>query len=220
MSSTEAIINLRGIRFAYPKRPEVLKGLDFLVGPETRVGVIGSNGSGKSTLLSVIMGLIKPQAGVVEILGKPRSKEADFKEVRPLLGFVFQDANDQLFCPTVADDVAFGPLNLGKTRAEAKEIVAETLAGLGLEDFADRIAYDLSGGEKKLVALATALALRPKILILDEPTTFLDVSAVSKLQAIVSKLDLPMIIVSHDFPFLDTVVTSRLRMEDGRLHPA
>jgi cobalt/nickel transport system ATP-binding protein len=189
------------------------------VDENSRVGVVGSNGSGKTTLLSIIMGLIKPQAGTVEILGKARVREADFKEVRPLLGFVFQDANDQLFCPTVADDVAFGPLNLGKTKAEAKTIVSETLAELGLSDFSERITYDLSGGEKKLVAVATALALRPKILILDEPTTFLDVSAVSRLEAILMKLNLPMVIVSHDSPFLERVVTSRLTMKDGQLHP-
>ncbi|MDR0622774.1 MAG: energy-coupling factor ABC transporter ATP-binding protein [Deltaproteobacteria bacterium] len=220
MSPTDAIINLQGIRFAYPKRPEVLKGLDLLVDGTTRLGVVGSNGSGKTTLLSIIMGLIKPQAGRVEILGRLREREADFKDVRPLLGFVFQDANDQLFCPTVRDDVAFGPLNLGKTKAEAKEIVAETLADLGLSNFADRITYDLSGGEKKLVAVATALALRPKVLIMDEPTTFLDVSAVARLEAIVAKLDLPMVIVSHDAPFLERVVTSRLVMREGALHPA
>jgi cobalt/nickel transport system ATP-binding protein len=219
MSSTEPIINLQGVRYAYPKRPEVLKGLDFVVDGETKVGVVGSNGSGKTTLLSIIMGLIKPQAGTVEILGRLRRKEADFKEVRPLLGFVFQDANDQLFCPTVADDIAFGPLNLGKTKAEAKAIVSEVLEGLGLEDFADRITYDLSGGEKKLVALGTALALKPKVLILDEPTTFLDNAAVSRLENIISTLDLPIVVVSHDAPFLDRVVTSRLRMIDGQLQP-
>ncbi|MDR1677503.1 MAG: energy-coupling factor ABC transporter ATP-binding protein [Deltaproteobacteria bacterium] len=220
MSTTEPIINLKGLRFAYPKRPEVIKGLDLFVDSQTRLGLVGSNGSGKTTLLSIIMGLLKPQAGTVELLGRLCKKEADFKEVRPLMGFVFQDANDQLFCPTVADDIAFGPLNLGKTRAEAAKIVQEVLAGLGLTGFEDRITYDLSGGEKKLVAVGTALALSPKVLILDEPTTFLDVSAVDRLEAIIAKLDLPMVIVSHDAAFLDRVVTSRLQMIDGQLFPA
>jgi cobalt/nickel transport system ATP-binding protein len=219
MSSTEPVINLTGLHFGYPKRPEVLKGLNLRVDQSTRLGVVGSNGSGKTTLLSIIMGLLKPQAGTVEILGRVCSKEKDFKEVRPLLGFVFQDANDQLFCPTVADDIAFGPLNLGKTKTEAAAIVDELLSSLGLSDFADRITYDLSGGEKKLVALATALALRPKVLILDEPTTYLDNSAVDRLEAAIEKLDLPMVVVSHDASFLGRVVTSRMRMIDGQLHP-
>jgi cobalt/nickel transport system ATP-binding protein len=163
------------------------------------------------------MGLVRPQAGTVEILGRVCRGEADFREVRPRLGFVFQDANDQLFCPTVADDIAFGPLNLGKSKAEAARIVGEVLGSLGLEGFGDRVTYDLSGGEKKLVALGTALALEPRILILDEPTTFLDERAVGRLEAIIGGLGLPVVIVSHDAAFLDRVTTSRLRMEDGRL---
>jgi cobalt/nickel transport system ATP-binding protein len=220
MSADSPVISLKDIHFAYPKRPEVIKGLDLEVDDRTRLGIVGSNGSGKTTLLSIIMGLLKPSSGTVEILGRARRTEDDFREVRPQLGFVFQDANDQLFCPTVADDIAFGPLNLGKTKAEAAAIVKEVLDGLGLAGFEERITYDLSGGEKKLVSLGTALALRPKTLILDEPTTFLDESAVDRLVAVLSRLDHPLVVVSHDAPFLDRVVTSRLRMRDGRLLPA
>ncbi|MDR1110029.1 MAG: energy-coupling factor ABC transporter ATP-binding protein [Deltaproteobacteria bacterium] len=219
MPASEPIIRLSGLRFAYPRRPEVLRGLDLVADGETRLGLVGANGSGKTTLLSIVMGLVRPQAGTVEILGRVCRGEADFREVRPRLGFVFQDANDQLFCPTVADDIAFGPLNLGKSRAEAARIVGEVLGSLGLEGFGDRVTYDLSGGEKKLVALGTALALEPRILILDEPTTFLDERAVGRLEAIIGGLGLPVVIVSHDAAFLDRVTTSRLRMEDGRLVP-
>ncbi|MDR1297250.1 MAG: energy-coupling factor ABC transporter ATP-binding protein [Deltaproteobacteria bacterium] len=219
MSSPEPIIKITDLRFNYPGRPEVLKGLSLAADKETRLGIVGSNGSGKTTLLSVIMGLVKPKSGTVEILGRNCRKESDFKAVRPKLGFVFQDANDQLFCPTVADDIAFGPLNLGRTKAEASRIVAEVLGSLGLGDFGPRITYDLSGGEKKLVALGTALALSPEILILDEPTTFLDDSAVSRLEAVLEKLNLPAVIVSHDQEFLARCTTSRLRMVDGILRP-
>jgi cobalt/nickel transport system ATP-binding protein len=119
----------------------------------------------------------------------------------------------------VADDIAFGPLNLGCSKSEARAIVEEVLASLGLSGFGQRITYDLSGGEKKLVALGTALALKPKILILDEPTTFLDDSAVRRLESVIKKQGLPVIIVSHDAGFLERVVTSRLKMIDGRLSP-
>lgn len=220
MSSPEPLIKLSDLRFSYPKGPEVLKGLSLVVDAESRLGLVGSNGAGKTTVLSVIMGLVKPTGGTVEILGKPRATEADFREVRPKLGFVFQDANDQLFCPTVADDIAFGPLNLGASRAEARAIVEEVLERLGLQGFGPRITYNLSGGEKRLVALGTALALKPRLLILDEPTTFLDEAAVLRLEEFLAKSELPRLIVSHDNDFLDRVIDQRIRLKDGTIVPA
>lgn len=219
MSSSETIIKLTDLRFAYPKGPEVLKGLSLEVGSGDRLGLVGANGAGKTTVLSIVMGLIKPTVGTVEILGRPRATEADFREVRPKLGFVFQDSNDQLFCPTVADDVAFGPLNLGATRAEASAIAEEVLGSLGLHGFGPRITYNLSGGEKRMVALATALALRPKILILDEPTAFLDEPSVRRLEDALAKSPLPLVVVSHDKDFLDRVVDRRLALENGVIAP-
>jgi cobalt/nickel transport system ATP-binding protein len=217
--SSEILIDLKELRFAYRNRPEVLKGLSLTVTSETRLGLVGSNGSGKTTVLSIIMGLLQPNSGTVEILGKPRSTEADFRKVRPKLGFVFQDSNDQLFSPTVADDIAFGPLNLGATKKEAAETVKEVLESLGLSGFGNRVTHGLSGGERKLVALGTALALKPKILILDEPTTFLDETAVARLEAIIRKSALPVLIVSHDREFLDRVTDCRLKLADGIVGP-
>jgi cobalt/nickel transport system ATP-binding protein len=213
--SPEILVKLEGIRFAYPKGPEVLKGLSLRLDSDSRLGLVGSNGAGKTTLLSIIMGLIKPTAGSVEILGRRRVTEADFREARPKLGFVFQDASEQLFCPTVADDIAFGPLNLGSTSKEAREVGEEVLESLGLQGFGPRVTYNLSGGERRLVALATALALRPRLLILDEPTTFLDDSSVARLEGVLAKSPLPLLIVSHDRDFLDRVVERRLRLKDG-----
>jgi cobalt/nickel transport system ATP-binding protein len=215
--SCEELIKLKNIEFAYQNQNKVLKGLNLTITSESRLGLIGPNGSGKTTVLSLIMGLIKPQGGTIEILGKICRTEADFKPVRPKLGFVFQDANDQLFCPTVADDVAFGPLNLGASRAEAAAIVSEVLESLGLKGFEKRVTYDLSGGEKKLVALGTALALKPKLLILDEPTNFLDYKAVERLEAIIKASNLPVLIVSHDHMFLPRVTDRCLLLIDGRL---
>jgi cobalt/nickel transport system ATP-binding protein len=220
LTSPDYLIKLTDIEFGYPGRPKTLDGLNFALEPNELVGLIGPNGCGKTTLLGIVMGLLKPQSGTVEILGQARSEEKHFRPIRPKIGFVFQDANDQLFCPTVLDDLAFGPLNLGATRKEADEIAQKVLDNLGLSTFGPRITYDLSGGEKKLVALGTALALNPKLLILDEPTNFLDVKAVSRLEEIIVKLNLPGVIVSHDFPFLDRMVKRRYRLEDGKITEA
>jgi cobalt/nickel transport system ATP-binding protein len=163
------------------------------------------------------MGLLKPRSGQVELFGRICQQERDFKHLRPKLGFVFQDANDQLFCPTVFDDLAFGPLNLGANEAEARELVEEVLESLNLKGFERRVTYDLSGGEKKLVALGTALALKPRLLVLDEPTNFLDPQAVKRLEKILLNSSLPFLIVSHDHSFLQKVTEARLILEDGLL---
>lgn len=217
MPSPEALIRLRGLRFSYPDGREVLRGLDFTLRAGERVGLAGHNGCGKTTLLSVIMGLLFPTAGEVEIFGAPRRAEADFRDVRPAMGFVFQDANDQLFCPTVADDIAFGPLNMGRTRQEADAIVESVLARLRLEGFGPRVTYDLSGGEKKLVSIGTALALNPRLLILDEPTNSLDEETTSRLRGVLAECGLPYLIVSHHRDFLDSVTDKIYTMRNGVL---
>lgn len=219
--SSEILISLRDITFAYPDGPSVLKGLNLDFKDGEILGLSGANGTGKSTLLFLIMGLLRPQGGTVEIFGRPRREERDFQEVRPSLGFVFQDANDQLFCPTVADDLAFGPLNLGVEHEEIHRRVAEVLDRLGLAGFERRVTYDLSGGEKKLVAIGAALTLRPRLLILDEPTAALDPGTVARLENILAASSLPALIVSHDRDFLARVATRRLTLADGLLidHP-
>ena len=215
--SSETLITLRDLNFAYPGGPPVIKGLDLDFRAGETLGLSGANGAGKSTLLFLIMGLIKPLGGSVEIFGRIRREERDFQEVRPSLGFVFQDANDQLFCPTVADDLAFGPLNLGVEPLEIHRRVAEALDLLGLAGFEHRVTYDLSGGEKKLVAIGAALTLRPRLLILDEPTAALDPGTVTRLEDILAASALPALIVSHDQDFLARVATRRLTIADGLL---
>jgi cobalt/nickel transport system ATP-binding protein len=130
---------------------------------------------------------------------------------------LFQDADDQLFCPTVAEDVAFGPLNLGKPREQVRRIVADTLGSLGLAGYEDRITYKLSGGEKRLVALATVLAMEPEVLLLDEPTSGLDDEAAQRVVEILLRLPQAMAVVSHDRPLLRRLTTRWLRLEEGRL---
>ena len=171
------LISLKNISFAYPNGRTIFDNFCFDFGSGQRTGLVGSNGSGKTTLLQLVMGLLKPNAGTVDLFGQTCRSEKEFREARLKIGFVFQDANDQLFCPTVGDDLAFGPLNMGKTREEVDQIVDETLKSLNLESFKDRVTYGLSDGEKKLVAIGTALAMRPQMLILDEPTTCLAAQA-------------------------------------------
>ena len=165
---SEPLIELQDITFAYPGAPQpVFKDFNFQLLPGKHLGLIGPNGCGKTTLLHLIMGLLKPQAGKISIFGDEVSKEKDFVAIRQKVGLVFQNPDDQLFCPTVLEDVAFGPLNQGKSPEEAIQIARETMEGLGLAGFEDRVTYKLSGGEKKLVSLATVLAMQPRLLLLD-----------------------------------------------------
>jgi len=215
--SDGALIHLRDVRFAHaPERP-VLNGVNFEVREGDRIGITGANGSGKTTLLHLMVGLLHPQAGEVEILGRARRVEEDFHEVRAHVGLLFQDSEDQLFCPTVAEDVAFGPLNLGKTRPEAEKIVGETLRQLGLEGYEERVTYRLSFGEKRLAALATVLAMRPRVLLLDEPTNGLDSAVWERLAEFLGALDATMVIVGHDMAFLKRVARTRAKLINGVL---
>jgi cobalt/nickel transport system ATP-binding protein len=213
----DTLIALTDVSFAYPGGRPVLSECSFRLARGERAGLVGSNGSGKSTLLALIVGLLHPSAGRVEAFGKPRDCERDFYEVRCRAGLLFQDADDQLFCPTVAEDVAFGPLNLGKHRDEVHGIVARTLEELGLAGYEDRITYKLSGGEKRLVALATVLAMQPEVLLLDEPTSGLDDAATDRVTEILAGLPQSMILVTHHRQLLDALATRRVLLKGGKL---
>ena len=215
----DALVSLHDVSFSYaPNRP-VLDECNFRLAPDERVGLIGPNGSGKTTLLALIVGLLHPTSGRVEVFGRARSTEADFHDVRGRAGLLFQNADDQLFCPTVLEDVAFGPMNLGKPRREVREIVAQTLDSLGLAGYEHRLTHRLSGGEKRLVALATVLAMQPEVLLLDEPTSGLDDEATGRVTEILAHLPQAMLIVSHNHTLLDTLATTSLHLANGRLHP-
>ena len=211
------MISLRGLGFAYPSGAVVFDGLDMDFREGQKVGLTGPNGSGKTTLFHIIMGLLPPDAGEVFVFGRPRVHEKDFLEVREKVGLLFQDADDQLFCPTVAEDVAFGPLNLGKGHDEAEAIVTETLGMLGLKGFEGRVTYRLSGGEKRLVSLATVLAMKPAALLLDEPTAGLDEKTTHRLVEVLDAHVRSCIIISHDHEFLKKTTNISCRMEGGRV---
>lgn len=212
------MIHLKNIGFRYNSR-HIFTGLDFTVSPGDRIGLIGPNGSGKTTLAQIIMGLLTPDVGEIELFGKVRKTESDFAEVRGRIGFLFQDPEDQLFCPTVLEDVAFGPLNLGKSQEEARAIVSETLATLNLEGFEERITYQLSGGEKRLVSLATVLAMGPEVLILDEPTNGLDEATTERIVQRLTDSNLTFVLISHDRDVVERTTDILMTIRDGQIVP-
>jgi len=217
VDDTTILIHLKEITFAYPGAPPVLDKLGLTFSRGQRIGLLGPNGSGKTTLFHVIMGLLKPTSGTIKILGKPMIKEADFIPARKRIGLVFQDADDQLFSPTVLEDVAFGPLNQGKTREEAIDISKQTLALLGLEGYENKITHKLSGGEKKLVSLATTLSMKPEALLLDEPANGLDEKTKERLSSVLSDLDISLILISHNMDFMTQLTNSIYVIDSGKI---
>ncbi len=217
MVTDRLAIDLEGISLTYPDGRNVLSGLSFQLPQGVRAGLIGPNGSGKTTLFHLIMGLIPQTEGQIRLFGREMKTEKNFRRSRKKIGLVFQNADDQLFSPTVIEDVAFGPLNLGATPPEAKKIAERTLADLNLEGFENRIAYRLSGGEKKLVALATVLAMDPEVLLMDEPTTGLDAATRERIIGILNRLDKTLLIASHEYDFLARTTKDIYKMEAGRV---
>lgn len=214
------LAELSALGFGYRGRPELLHEVNLGIGESERIALIGPNGAGKSTLLHLIVGLLRPTAGRIRVLGRDCRNEADFRAVRRDVGLLFQQSDDQLFCPTVLDDVAFGPLNLGHSPEEALALAEQTLAALGLEDYPERVTHRLSGGEKRLVALATVLAMEPRLLLLDEPTSGLDAVSGGRLLEHLADLPQAMLIVSHEQAVLERLTTRAVLLEQGTLHAA
>ena len=217
MSSDESFFKVTGLSYRYPRRGVVLDQVDFELKRGERVALTGPNGAGKTTFLHLLVGLKKPKTGQIWAFGKTRNDEKEFVEVRARAGFLFQDPDDQLFCPTVLEDVAFGPLNLGKSRTEALQIAKDTLTSLGMAGFEERITHQLSGGEKRMITLAAVLAMEPDVLLLDEPSNALDVKARQRLIDTLLSLPQAMVIVSHDADLVDQLSTRELRLENAAL---
>ncbi|MBU0639294.1 MAG: energy-coupling factor ABC transporter ATP-binding protein [Planctomycetes bacterium] len=202
MSEDGELIRLDDINFCYPGRAPLFTGLSLRVCEGDRLGLVGANGSGKTTLFRILVGLQRPQNGKISAFGRLVRTAADYAELRRRIGFLFQDSEDQLFCPTVREDVAFGPLNLGRSTEEVDQIVTQTLAELGLAELATRVSYELSGGEKRQVALATALAMQPAVLLLDEPATGLDPRSRRDVIERLARIGRTQVIASHDMEFV------------------
>ncbi|MCK5348184.1 MAG: ABC transporter ATP-binding protein [Desulfobacula sp.] len=218
MTDNSSIIKLKDISYSYPgSNTRVLDHLNLEINKGDRIGMMAPNGSGKTTLLHTIMGLCKPESGTIEVFGKQLKHEKDFLPVRSKIGLLFQDSDDQLFCPTVLEDVAFGPLNLGFSRTDAIDIARKTLERLGILYFEQSVTHKLSGGQKRLVALASVLAMEPEVLLLDEPTAGLDTKVKEKLIIILNSLDISYFVISHEFDFAKAVTDKIYSMENGRI---
>lgn len=181
----------------------IINDLSFILAGQTRLFVQGEIGTGKTTLLLALLGFVPITRGEISLFGKICRREKDFAPFRGPIGICFQNADDQLFGPTVLDDVAFGPLNQNIAREQAYRIAEQQLERLGIEHLKDRTVHTLSGGEKNFTALAGVLAMRPKILLLDEPTNGLDRKNSEKLLALLRELRLPMLISSHHQGFIN-----------------
>ena len=211
------ILALSRIYFAYPQERLLFEDLNFSLRPGERLGLFAPNGSGKSTLLRLMIGLEKPRQGEVSFQGELVANDAGWLNLRRKVGVVLQYAEDQLFCPTVLDDVAFGPLNLVVGREAAGDAALRALQALELEELAPRLTHKLSGGEKKLVALATVLAMNPEALLLDEPAAGLDGTAEAKLVDALQTSPAARLVISHDREFLRKTTDQVMTIASGRL---
>jgi len=197
----------------------VLENLSLTLHEGERLALVGANGAGKTTLLRTIVGL-EAAAGTIMAFNVHCRCEKDFRKVRARAAYLFQDPDDQLFCPTVVDDVAFGPLNLGVRRDEALSLARTLLAELALDHLADYVTHHLSDGEKRMVSLAAILAMRPSVLLLDEPSSALDESHMQRMLDILSRQSAAMIIVSHDWSLLERLSNRVVVLRDGHLSSA
>ena len=192
-------IHLRRVRYSYPNGQVALAGVDLHVEHGERVALLGPNGAGKTTLVFHLNGLLRGD-GELEVAGIELTDKT-VRDVRSKVGIVFQDPDDQLFMPTVREDVAFGPLNLGLGRDDVLDRVDEALATVRMQHVAERSPHQLSMGERRRVAIATVLAMRPELLVLDEPSANLDPRSRRELIDVLAEIDRTMLVVTHDLPF-------------------
>ncbi len=207
-------IEVENLSYIYPDGTKGLDDINFSVEKGETFSIIGPNGAGKTTLLLAICGII-PAKGTVKIFGEQLTKR-NIKELRRNLGFVFQDPDDQLFMPTVYEDIAFGPINLGLSEEEVPQVVKDALLNVGLVDFEKRVSHHLSFGEKKRISLATVLAMRTKILLLDEPTSNLDPRTRREFIKLLQDIKCTKVIVGHDLAMIKELSHRSLLLNEGR----
>lgn len=196
-------LEISGLAFAYPDGNQALYGVNLKVNKGERVALLGPNGAGKTTLVMHLNGIHAAQKGEVKIAGTTidAGDKSNLKKIRAQVGVVFQDPDDQLFMPTVREDIAFGPYNMGFRGAELDQIVSQALEQVGMSDFADRAPHHLSFGQRRRVAVAGVLAMKPEILVLDEPSSNLDPASRRELATILASLDVTILMVTHDLPY-------------------
>jgi cobalt/nickel transport system ATP-binding protein len=216
MVSTPAVI-VSDLTYAYPDGVRALAGLSFSIAPGEAVGLLGPNGAGKTTLFLCLCGVLKTMLGAVRVAGLDPADPAQRKHLPAQVGVAFQNSDDQLFSPTVFDDVAFGPLNLGLPADEVKERVALALGQVDMTGQEQRVPFHLSGGEKRRAALAGVLAMRPSVLLLDEPSMFLDPRGRRELIRIINDLPGTKLIATHDLALVRQTCSRVLLLDRGEL---
>lgn len=211
--SSAVAIALHHVAFSYPETPGILHDITLAIRERERVGLIGHNGCGKTTLFMLICGMLQPSTGIITLFDQPVQPNQFYPEV----GFLFQDPEDQLFSPSVWDDVAFGPQNLGLSDAEVTVRVETALEFTGTAPLAHRPPHHLSGGEKQMVAIAGLLAMCPRVLLYDEPTASLDLRTRRRLIQFLRRADETLLIASHDLEFLLEVCDRVVLIDEGRV---
>jgi len=212
----DPIIELVGVSFAYPDGRMALRGVSLAVAPGEKVALVGPNGAGKSTLMLHLNGILRPASGMVRACGLD-VKEGNLARVRGAVGLVFQDPDDQLFSPTVFDDVAFGPIYQGLSRGEVTARVERALAAVRMGEYAGRLSHHLSTGEKKRIAIATVMAMEPAILVLDEPSAGLDPRARRGLINLLRELPQAMLVATHDLRMVHDLLPRTVVMDGGEI---
>ncbi len=199
----EPSLKIEELAFAYPDGNQALFGVNLVINKGERVALLGPNGAGKTTLVMHLNGIHETTHGKIFVSGQlvdAQDKEG-LKKIRSQVGIVFQDPDDQLFMPTVGEDVAFGPYNMGLRGAELEKVVTKALALVGMSEYKDRPPHHLSFGQRRRVAVATVLAMKPEILVLDEPSSNLDPASRRELADILRSLDVTVVMVTHDMPY-------------------
>ena len=210
---SEPYLVVSELTFSYPGQPKVLREVSLNIRLGERVGLIGPNGAGKTTLFMLICGVLRPANGSIVLFGEPVAA----RSFRPEIGMVFQNSDDQLFSPSVWDDVAFGPQNLGLSKEEVAERVRDALATTGVEELAGRPPHHLSGGEKRMVSIAGILAMRPQLVIYDEPSASLDIRSRRRLIRFLQNSAQSLLIASHDLELILEVCDRVMLLDDGRI---
>jgi len=214
------LLETRDLTYVYPGNVTGLDHVNFIAGRNARVAVIGANGAGKSTLFKHFNGILRPTSGSVLVHGEPVTQK-NIREVRKFVGLVFQNADDQIFSPTVEQDVALGPMNLGLDAETVSHRVEEALAMVGIEHLKERVPHHLSGGEKKRVAIAGVIAMEPQVIVLDEPTAGLDPRGVKDLISVINALareyGITVIFSTHDVSLIPEVADYLYVMHQGTI---
>ena len=209
------IIRIENLFFHYPDGQQALSNINLAIFRGETVAFIGPNGAGKSTLLLHLNGILRSD-GIVKVFGRPINED-NLREVRSKIGLVFQNPDDQLFSPTVFDDVAFGPINQGYSKAEVQQLVARALDWVGMTGYEQRSPHHLSFGEKKRIAIATVLSMNPEVLVIDEPTSNLDPRSKWALMSLLKKLPMTMIIASHDLELVQVLCQRAIILDQGQV---